>query len=126
MADQHTPETEDVLRHVAALIEQTKDLDYSPSQWDGVWVCGEHGEPECPQGACSDLPWPAPNGDTVLAMFQRWADREFLRVVRPYDEGRVPEMPEESFRTYSVWEWPVGDLTEALYPPASLGGGSDV
>lgn len=107
-----------VLRHLADLIEQTRDLDYDPSVWDGAWVCGAHGIAECTQGDCPNLPWPESGADQVLDAFTAWARGEFLREVRPYDEGRVPEMPEESFRTYSVWEWPLGAFLEALQPPA--------
>lgn len=107
--------TEQLLREVGDLIVATKDLDYDPSQ--EAWVCGDHGEPECTQGECSDLPWPEPNGSAVLAAFTDWAHGEFLREVRPYDDGRVPEMPDEAFRSYSVWEWPIGDfLTRATSP----------
>lgn len=114
MSEKKSPERTDMLRHLAVLIKQTKHLDYNPSESDGAWVCGDHGVPECAQGDCANLPWPEPDSDPVLAEFQSWADAEFLRVVRPYDEGRVPEMPEESFRSYSLGEWPVGDLIGVL------------
>lgn len=95
------------------LIESTKDLDYDPSQQ--AWVCGDHGLPECEQGTCPDLPWPEPNASALLAEFQGWADDEFARIVRPYDLSDDPdkEMPEEAFRSYSLWEWPLGSFLHA-------------
>lgn len=119
---EQTPEPESLTAHVARLIEQTKDMDYDPSQQDGVWICGDHGIPECDLGECPSLPWPEPNADAVLAAFTKWAREEFLRVVKPYDDGKVPEMPEEAFRAYAAWEWPVGDMLERLATalPASL------
>ena len=107
------------LRRVAELIEQTQGIDYDPSQMDGAWVCGDHGMPECDQGACADLPWPEPNSDTILGGFTAWADAEFRRVVKPYDDGAVPEMPDEAFRSYSVAEWPIGDLIASVLPPGA-------
>lgn len=105
----------DMAAALADAIESTRDLDYDPSQ-EG-WVCGQHGTPECAEGECSGLPWPEPNASLVLSAFQSWADSEFTRVVRPYDESEHPgrEMPDEAFRTYSVWEWPIGDALAALH-----------
>ena len=112
----HTQPGADLLRRLAELIEQTKDFDYDPSVDSGAWVCGDHGIPECTQGDCPSLAWPwSANTDPLLAAFEEWAYREFLEVVRPYDEGKLPEMPEESFRTYSVGEWPVRDFLEAAH-----------
>lgn len=114
---QHNAESGALLRHLADLIEQTKDLDYDPSQMDGAWVCGEHGTAECEQGECAGLPWPKPNADAVLGDFMDWADAQFRRVVRPYDNAQAEEMPDEAFRSYSVWEWPIGDLIERRTSP---------
>lgn len=101
------------LEAARTLIETTRDLGYDPSQ--EAWICGEHGIAECHQGICPDLPWPAPNSDPLLAAFTDWADREFLHVVRPYDESDDParEMPDEAFRSYSVAEWPLGEFLRA-------------
>lgn len=102
---------------LAALIAATRDLDYDPSQ--EAWICGAHGVAECDQADCPDLPWPEPNADPLLGAFTDWADAEFRRVVRPYDEGHVPEMPEEAFRSYSVSEWPLDAVLAALTERAS-------
>ena len=123
MSDQPlTPDYGLPLRRVAALIEQTTGIDYDPSQMDGVWVCGDHGMPECEQGACADLQWPEPNADAILGGFMDWADGEFRRVVAPYDAGSVPEMPDEAFRSYSIGEWPVADLIARTIPSAECDG----
>lgn len=114
-AGQHAQIDEQVEK-VRRLIETAHDMDYDPSQ--EAWICGPHGLAECVQDTCPGLPWPGPNADPMLGAFMDWADREFLREVRPYDEGRVPEMPEESFRSYSLWEWPLGAFLEA-FPTAA-------
>lgn len=103
-----------LLLHVAQLTLATADLDYSPHESE--WVCGPHGMPECTQGACPQLPWPKPNGDPLLAAFTCWADGEFQRAVRPYDESEDPnrEMPDEAFRSFSLWEWPLGAFLDAV------------
>lgn len=100
-----------------ALLAATRDLDYDPSQ--EAWICGDHGLPECTQGSCADLPWPKPNASAMLSAFMGWAESEFRRTVRPYDESDDPgrEMPEEAFRSYSVSEWPLGAFLATPAPP---------
>ena len=102
------------LATLRTLIDSTKDLDYDPSQ-EG-WVCGNHGIPECGMGTCADLPWPEPNASPLLSAFTLWADAEFARIVRPYDLSDDPDkqMPDDAFRSYSLFEWPLGDVLDAL------------
>lgn len=97
----------------------TRDMDYDPSQ--EAWICGAHGCTECTQGECSNLPWPEPNASPILSAFMGWADAEFRRIVRPYDMSEDPsrEMPDEAFRAYSMWEWPIGSFLDHVNTESS-------